>query len=82
MSKTSLIGYLLNWEFLATKSPKKQQKMSEISSTYKIPGFITDEEPDMFSDVLGKTEEEKPFDLYEELSAISEEIEKCRSRMC
>ncbi|MBQ6510429.1 hypothetical protein IJI94_00455 [Candidatus Saccharibacteria bacterium] len=56
--------------------------MSEISSTYKIPGFITDEEPDMFSDVLGKTEEEKPFDLYEELSAISEEIEKCRSRMC
>ncbi len=56
--------------------------MSEISSTYKIPGFIADEEPDMFSDVLEKTEEEKPFDLYEELSAISEEIEKCRSRMC
>lgn len=69
MLKILLTGYQLNWEFLARKSQKKQQKMSAKSTSYQIPNY----------NFIDEEEEKSPvFELFDELNAISEEIEQCR----
>lgn len=49
--------------------------MQEKSSTFKIPSFAKQEAYNF--DITKDT-----LDVYEELNAIAEEIEKCRSRNC
>ena len=49
--------------------------MQNDSSTFKIPSFAKRE-------VYSFDATEETFELYKELDAIAEEIEKCRLRNC